>query len=108
MWKVETTKSVSVAASPVLLHSVAPTCGGHQVLHYSASNGANVRGGMIHLLWSLTGGLEWFDTSADDVGTTSALTFSASWCGDAVQLSATSSSGTWTVNLLIVSHERAN
>lgn len=109
MWKVETTKSVTVAASPVVLHSIQPTCGGHQTLHYSASNGANVRGGVVHLVWDLNGQFQWFDKSTDDIGDTSALTFAAGrTAGGGVSLTATSTSGTWTVNMLVVSYERSN
>lgn len=109
MWSVETTTTVSVAASPVVVHEVTPSADGHRVLHYSAYSGANVRGGVVHMLWQRgESRAECSHVSTDSVGSTSALTFDVGFSGATVRLTASSSSGTWTVNTMVVSYERAN
>jgi hypothetical protein len=108
-WVLNTSSTVTVSGSPVTIYSTTPTADGHQIVQYSASSGANVRGGAIHLTWSRAAGrVEWFDQSADSVGSTSALTFSAVMSGGTVRVSATSSSGTWAVNTIAICYERSN
>ena len=109
MWQVESTTSVTVAASPVAVHELTPDADGHRVLHYSAYSGGNVRGGVLHLSWMRSASrCEWFDVSTDSIGDTSALEFSTGMSGGTVRLWASSSSGTWTVNTLVVAYERSN
>ena len=107
MWTVETTTTVTVAASPVLVHSFSPTTDGQRLISYSAASGSNVRGGFICLVWDLSAHrVEWWEKTTDDIGTATTLSFSPSMVAGVVRLHATSSSGTWTVNMLTVAYTR--
>jgi hypothetical protein len=69
------------------------------VLCYHATNGVASRGGYLTVLWHpATKAVEWYDATTD-TGTT-ALTFAASMAGAVVTVTATSTSGDWTIQLM--------
>ena len=66
---------------------------------YVAFSSTNARAGTVMAVWSGTS-VEFSETSTNDIGSTSALTLSASLSGANIRLQGVSTSGTWTVETL--------
>ena len=66
---------------------------------YVAFSSTNARAGTVMAVWN-GANVEFNETSTNDIGTTSALTLSASLSGANIRLQGVSTSGTWTVETL--------
>jgi hypothetical protein len=66
---------------------------------YVAFSSTNARAGTVMTVWN-GANVEFNETSTNDIGTTSALTLSASLSGANIRLQGVSTSGTWTVETL--------
>jgi hypothetical protein len=66
---------------------------------YVATSGTNARAGTVFTVWNANN-VEFTETSTNDIGSTSNLILSASLSAGAIQLQATSLTGTWSVKTL--------
>jgi hypothetical protein len=106
-YQTKSVQTVTVVGSPVTMQSITATRDGAALWAYHAiySDTKASRAGLVHVAWDISGATAtYYDESTDDiveagagVADTTALSFAASVSGSTVSLTASSSSGTWTV-----------
>lgn len=106
-YQVKTVNAVTVATSPVTLYSFAATRDGSIEWHYHvvSADAKTSRGGLLQAAWDYSAGTaEYNDESTEDlveagaaVANTDPLSFAVSVAAGVVSLTASSSSGNWTV-----------
>ena len=96
-----TTKKVNLTAGVTTsIYSIATASYNSAYFDYNAINASNARAGSIMAIWN-TAGVEFTETTTNDIGNTSGLTFSFALVNGLANLRAFASSAGWTIKTII-------
>ena len=94
-------QNIDIDTGTETVDTFADTVGDAVKWNYVVKNGVNLRAGTIVGVWEATGNTtEYTETSTNDIGDTSQLTFAVDISGDQVRLQATATSDNWEVRVI--------
>jgi len=94
-------QNIDIDTGTETVDTFADTIGDAVKWNYVVKNGVNLRAGTIVGVWEATGNTtEYTETSTNDIGDTSQLTFAVDISGDQVRLQATATSDNWEVRVI--------